>query len=510
MLLTSFLVLHCERQKFRFQFFMAATTRFCAEEISSTIFFDDVIQCCVTGCLCVVTLIGTVSFLRRIFAQSQQKINKHLKLVCIAILIVFLLQQFVSLFGKIACSLNLSITTRKIAGLTCLCLYSIACMLLLILFMIRLKQTFNNTPYAQSDACFNFMYISYILIIILGIVSFIFYRLNGNYSTQYHAISIIIASIAGIMYCLFALIILLVFIQSLHQITLKHANPKLIESRFTRMRSNSNSNNSNSNSSLQLDFNYNVNINANVNANENNNSNKDKHDIKQNIINKKNNTLYDEQKENLNPNKNEHNINDNKNNENQVTVATISRFHHRKTSIIELSPKQEKLLKISSKYTLLVGISVLSTFTSAIIWGIRSIYESGKNDDGTSKQRAGHILYLLFYFWINVDCLVNSFCLMFQFSVRDELFKKICAKCHWYFQRCFQTKTKRKMSIEFENNQQALKLTMNRSRFDSNNSHSDIGGVFKASHSNSMTVESDQSIQQYHNRSFTMASDVSE
>ena len=95
---------------------------------------------------------------------------------------------------------------------------------------------------------------------------------------------------------------------------------------------------------------------------------------------------------------------------------------------MKLNDKQLEILRPVAKYSLLVSISLVSTFILGLLAGLRGIQET---------NTILHIISLYTAF----DVVVNTICLTFQYSFNDKRFHRYCRKPFKCSQRVFEKVT---------------------------------------------------------------------
>ena len=333
---------------------MAQSTRFCAFDLKSGIILADSTQTAVTSFLLICNLSATIYFARNICICGNNNVEKKIKILCSLTLAAFNLEILICLIGKIACLVNgLPETYLTLAAVVTLGIHSIACVILLIFFTYRLERVFVGTFAQVSNYTFYFIKTCFFVGIGLLCIGVLMYRVdNGKYSI----IGTVLAIIAGTIYCAVSLLILLLFLISLHKITIVQ---KSIVGKHARKRSNS--------------------------------SQSDK-------------------------------------------------------------VKQRELVQIAARFTLLVAFSIVSTFGSLIIWGTRQVLDAS----GTSHEHSAHLMYLFYHFWLNIDSVINTYCLIFQFSFSNSLFYKLCGICNQFCQSYCLTKFDKSYHHDDDNNKNAM------------------------------------------------------
>ena len=92
---------------------------------------------------------------------------------------------------------------------------------------------------------------------------------------------------------------------------------------------------------------------------------------------------------------------------------------------LSLNDTQLEILRPVAKYSLLVSISLVSTFILGILAGLRGIKET---------NTILHIISLYTAF----DVIVNTICLTFQYSFNDRTFHKYCGRPFRWSQNIFE------------------------------------------------------------------------
>ena len=196
---------------------MATTLRFCDDETNG-IFFENTVQAVITGVFAVFLTLGCCHFYIKLFEKRMGNPNVDVpiqyKLLCICATGTAFVDVFTTCIGKIGCTYSLSITIlRWPAGIT-LISHELGQLCLVIIFILRIKMTFENTPYHPCKISLRLIYGQLIFITLTVIVATVMYRLKSQ------TIGLTVAAIAASIFFTVEISVVRLFLKGLQDVCL--------------------------------------------------------------------------------------------------------------------------------------------------------------------------------------------------------------------------------------------------------------------------------------------------